>query len=317
MREIGGFIELGINYGHEFHENCIALNNGRNCLRYLIRVRNIKEIWLPKLLCSAISDTCNAEGVKIVYYSIDDQLRPILPSDLGGAWLYLINYYGQLENAEIIAFEKQYSKIIVDNAQAFYSKPIGKIDTIYTCRKFFGVSDGGYLYTELEMEDDIQQDESHDRIQFLAGRLERTAQEFYSKYRRNEEIIDKLPLKLMSKTTHNLLRCIDYGKEAKIREENFKYLHQHLKCMNKIKVILPVGPYMYPLYIKNGAYMRKKLQAEKIYIPLLWPNVKQNLEPSDREYQLANNILPLPCDQRYSLRDMEYILQKIKRLENL
>ena len=86
MREIGGFLELETNHGHEFHENCIALNSGRNCLRYLIREREIKRIWLPKLLCSAISDTCKEESVEILYYSIDWQLRPILPQLLKNEW---------------------------------------------------------------------------------------------------------------------------------------------------------------------------------------------------------------------------------------
>ncbi len=49
MREIGGFLELENNHGHEFHENSIALNSGRNCLRFLLRAREIRKIWLPKL----------------------------------------------------------------------------------------------------------------------------------------------------------------------------------------------------------------------------------------------------------------------------
>ena len=81
MREIGGFLELEKNKGHEFHENCIALNSGGNCLRFLIRARGIRKIWLPKLLCSAISDTCEEENVKIQYYSVNEESNP--PAMLG------------------------------------------------------------------------------------------------------------------------------------------------------------------------------------------------------------------------------------------
>ena len=148
MKEIGGFLELEKNSGHEYHEKCIALNSGRNCLRYLIRAREIKKIWLPKLLCSAISDTCREEKVEITYYSINEKLRPALPDNLNEDWLYLINYYGQYSDEEIRLYSQEYKNLIVDNAQAFYEEPIDEIDTIYTCRKFFGVSDGGYLYTK-------------------------------------------------------------------------------------------------------------------------------------------------------------------------
>ena len=116
MKEIGGFLEFEMNTGHEFHEDCIALNSGRNCLRYLIRVRNISKIWLPKLLCSAISDTCKEENVEICYYSIDEYLKPVLSGVPENEWLYLINYYGQYTDNEIIAYAERYKNIIVDNA---------------------------------------------------------------------------------------------------------------------------------------------------------------------------------------------------------
>jgi hypothetical protein len=41
MREIGGFLEMENNRGHEFHENIIALNSGRNCLQFLLHARKI------------------------------------------------------------------------------------------------------------------------------------------------------------------------------------------------------------------------------------------------------------------------------------
>ena len=147
MREIGGFLELETNHGHEFHENCIALNSGRNCLRYLIREKKIKRIWLPNLLCCAISDTCKEEKVEILYYSVNQQLRPVWPQLSEDDWLYLINYYGQYTIEEIESFSQKHKNTIIDNAQAFYAEAVEGLDTIYTCRKFFGVPDGGYLYT--------------------------------------------------------------------------------------------------------------------------------------------------------------------------
>lgn len=314
MKEIGGFLELELNHGSEFHEHGIALNSGRNGLRYLIRGRIIKRIWLPKLLCSAISDTCKEENVEILYYSIDKQLRPVLSQSLEGDWLYLINYYGQYSVEEIRHLGQIYQNIIVDNVQAFYTKPIDGLDTIYTCRKFFGVPDGGYLYTDCTLSEILQKDESYDRLTFLAGRLERSANEFYSAYRENEQRIDELPLRRMSMVTQNLLRGIDYEQIKKDRERNFSYLQECLRSINQLKLYLPDGPYMYPLLVKGGAKIRKKLQEKKIYIPTLWPNVLQECPVNSLEYQYATDILPIPVDQRYSVRDMETIVDEIRGL---
>lgn len=314
MKEIGGFLELELNHGSEFHEQGMALNSGRNGLRYLIRGRKIKRIWLPKLLCSAISDTCKEENVEILYYSIDKKLRPVLPQGLENDWLYLINYYGQYCAEEIRYWGRIYKNIIVDNVQAFYAKPIDGLDTIYTCRKFFGVPDGGYLYTECTPSVILQKDESYDRLTFLAGRLERSGNEFYSAYRENEQRIDELPLRRMSMVTQNLLRGIDYEQIKKNRERNFNYLHEHLKTINQLALCLPDGPYMYPLLIKGGAEIRKKLQEKKIYIPILWPNVLQECPVDSLEYHYATDILPIPVDQRYGVGDMKTIADELQGL---
>ena len=312
MKEIGGFLELELNHGLEFHGQGIALNSGRNCLRYLIRARKIKKIWLPKLLCSAISDTCLEENVEISYYSVGDNLRPVLTEIRNREdWIYLINFYGQYSCDEISSYAKEYKNLIVDNVQAFYTKPIEGLDTIYTCRKFFGVPDGGYLYTGCTLSEILKKDESYDRLTFLAGRLERSANEFYSAYRENEQRIDGLPLRKMSVVTQNILRGINYEHIKKVREQNFRYLHEHLGSINQLELRLPDGPYMYPLLVKDRAEIRKRLQEKKIYVPTLWPNVLESLAHEETEYALAKNILPLPCDQRYDLNDMQYLVKEV------
>lgn len=60
--------------------------------------------------------------------------------------------------------------------------PVEGVDTIYTCRKYFGVSDGAFLYTDTKPQRNLPQDESYDRMHFLMGRYERSASEFYNEY---------------------------------------------------------------------------------------------------------------------------------------
>ena len=69
---------------------------------------------------------------------------------------------------------------------------------------------------------------------------------------------------------------------------------------------------MYPLYIENGAEIRKKLQQMKIFVPTLWGDVFDTCDKNSLEYNYAENILPLPTDQRYDGEDMKYILEKLE-----
>lgn len=121
----------------------------------------------------------------------------------------------------------------------------------------------------------------------------------------------------MSKVTHNLLRAIDYDAVARERQHNAAYLHSHLKSINKLKIHVPYGAFMYPLMIDlsiKGGLVRKMLQQSKIYVPCLWPDTLCRTSTDTIAYQLAENIVPLPCDQRYNIDDMDYILEKIHEI---
>ena len=97
MKEIGGFLEWETYSGAEYHQEALALNSARNALRFLLRARKIRSIWLPRLLCEVIEEACRAENVEIRYYPVDASLRPIfLPEIARTEWVYLINYYGQI-----------------------------------------------------------------------------------------------------------------------------------------------------------------------------------------------------------------------------
>lgn len=311
MKEIGGYIELDQHTGDIYHDRAVALNCGRAALEYLIQAKNIKKLYSPFFCCDSILQPCQRCGIEHEYYHIGSDFRPIFDRELDfGQWLYIVNYYGQLTNTELENYRKKYKRVIVDNAQAYFQMPLLGVDTIYTCRKFFGVSDGAFLYTDEKLSG-LEQDKSFERVHYILGRYERTASEFYAESAQNNESFQLEPLKRMSKLTDNLLRCIDYSKVKQCRTENFSYLHTQLNERNKLKLAIPDGAFMYPLYVDNGSQVRKALQSKKIYVPMLWPDVIENCNPDSLEYQYAENILPLPIDQRYSVHDMDYLTKVV------
>lgn len=309
--EIGGFIEFERFSGKMLHEGAVALNYARNALLYLCKAKDIKRIAIPKFLCDSVGRVCQKNGIMYRYYNIAYDLLPENICLRADEWLYVINYYGQLGHEQIKQMKAKYERIIVDNVQAYFQMPVEGVDTIYTCRKFFGVPDGAFLYTDKMLNEEISQDESFEKMHYLLGRFERTASEFYSEYVDNEKAAENEPIKHMSKITNNLLHGIDYDAVRKRRTKNFRMLHNEFDSINRLRLIIPDGAYMYPLYIENGAEIRKKLQAEKIYIPTLWSDVFDVCVEYELEYDMAKNILPLPVDQRYREEDMEYIATKL------
>ena len=227
----------------------------------------------------------------------------------------IINYYGQIENKEIKIFKERYGNIIVDNTQAFFQMPVKGIDTIYSCRKFFGVADGAYLFTNKRILRNLEEDVSADRMLYVLGRYDEYASKYYELSVRNNERFDKSPIRLMSRVTHNILRGIDYKFCSLRRYENAVFLHKSLKKINAFNMNVPDGAFMYPLYLpeEDTLCLRKFLHKRLIFVPCLWPEVV-NHNNSELGKRLSLGIVPLPCDHRCNLDEMNYIGKKLKNL---
>jgi len=242
MKEIGGYFELQGFKNKEYHNNALALNLARNCLLYLIKAKKIKKIYLPYYMCSSLDKI--KEYCEVVYYKINSNFLPIYEETMKeNEYIYIVNYFGQISNGKIKRFKNKYENIIIDNVQAFFQRPVKGIDTIYSCRKFFGVPDGAYLYTNSRIDEEIENDYSIERFKHLLGRAEKNAQTYFKDYQNNEKELDNQPLRLMSKLTHILLGAIQYKKIKKIRTKNYRYLRAKLEKYNGIKTKFIVGPY--------------------------------------------------------------------------
>lgn len=314
MKEIGGYLELERFSGKEYHTDCISFNTARNALRYVIRKKNIKKIALPKMSCISVIEACNKENAEIIYYSVGENFLPALEGIDSSVWIYITNYYGQLDSEYLEKLYSEYPNIIVDNVQAFFDLPVKNIPTLYSCRKFFGVPDGAYLYFEGENKTDFSKDFSFNRTEFLNGRFEKSASEFFANYQENEHFLDSCDILEMSDYTKNMMRAIDYEKALKKRRDNYEILNKEFQALNLFKPKTPFGPFMYPLVVENGMELKKKLAKRKIYISTLWPNVLQSYSVDENEYKITANLLPLPVDQRYTEEDMLYMADVIKEI---
>lgn len=314
MREIGGYFEFEKSHRNYLHQGAIALNCGRNCLAYLLKSRKIEVIALPYFLCESVEQVCEKAGVAIRHYHINPDFTPAIDQLEDREWLYVVNYYGQLSVGQLQQLCRTYRRVIVDNAQAYFTMPLPGVDTLYTCRKFFGVADGAFLYTDSPLRQELEQDESFDRMHFVLGRFERKASEFLGEAQQNNRHFASAPVRKISPLTENLLRLIDYEDVKEIRTRNFRFLMERLGGENQLSVNLPEGPFMYPLLLGNAEGVRSRLAAEQIYIPVLWPNVCNTMEKQSLEYRYAADLLPIPCDQRYNLEDMERICETLNKV---
>lgn len=311
MKPIGGYFSLELSQGKSYHPNAIALNTGRNCLEYVLRVRGYKKVYIPYYTCDVVLEPFHKLNVGYEYYHINRQLELSNQISLQDKEAILYTNYFGLKQRYVEQLAKRYGKqLIVDNTQAFYAKPVEGVDTFYTCRKFFGVSDGAYLYTDAEAEIEMEQDVSYDRMSFLLKRLDLGPEAGYADFREQSTRLVGQPIKWMSKLTQSMMKGIKYEAIARRRRENYNYLHKYLSSSNQMQLSLDddAVPMVYPYYRSNDPSLKQYLIENRIFVATYWPIVMTWCNKGQWDYLLASNTCFLPIDQRYGEEDMKYII---------
>ena len=314
MKSIGGYFSLELPRREEYHKGAIKLNTGRNGLEYILRSRNYKKVFIPYYTCEVILEPFHKLGIQYEFYHISLNLE--LSEEIGlhedEALLYT-NYYG-LKQEYVQKLAGIYDKrLIVDNTQAFFAEPIYGIDTFYTCRKFFGVPDGAYLFTDKTLDVELAKDSSWERMDSLTKRIDIGTEAGYADFRRISESLADQPILKMSALTERLMQSIDYEQIIKRRRSNFMVLHKELKETNRFHINIEADavPMVYP-YMTDSDTLRANLIRNKIFVAKYWSNVEEWVTKDSVESLLTNYLLPIPIDQRYGEEDMKHIINRIK-----
>lgn len=318
IKAIGGYFELA-----DTDYKCgslpiegIALNTCRNALEYIIlQLADAKRIFVPYYTCEAVIEPLKRLPVDYKFYHINEQLE--IADELvleNGDYIIANNYFG-IKDAYIAELAEKYGdRLIVDNAQALFAPILPNIKAVYSTRKYVGVADGGFavgMSTACTV--NYEEDNSSEHDSHLYIRKARGAEAGFKDYQANECKLDNQPIKRMSSETQSILSQIDYHKIIERRRLNYQYLCEAFGEMNLLR--LPsmdsfVCPMVYP-FMTDDESLRRRLIESKVFVARYWPNVLDWCRVGDLEYKFANQIIPLPIDQRYSKKEMEYIVNII------
>lgn len=126
-----------------------TFNYGRDCLQFIIKRLNIKEIYLPFYTCPVVWQTIRSLNCKIKFYHIDNNFMPVCDFPIN-AFIIYTNYFGlNAKNVELLS--KKYHNLIIDNAQSFYMPLKYGIAGFNSPRKFFNVINSATLNISTEI----------------------------------------------------------------------------------------------------------------------------------------------------------------------
>lgn len=316
--EIGGYFEFGLPNLRQFpYPQAIKYNSARSAFFDLLNKNNIKKIWMPKFICDAMIEPLTILDIEIQYYDLDEGFYPKIPSYLEkDNYLFYVNYFGICNSIQQRLLEAYPSnQIIFDHSQAFFVAAFESFATIYSLRKFLPVAEGGLIisnainnpnYAPRDIEEMISQYQ-HCFIRQLSS-----ASQGYEVFKKNEISLNDCIPKKLSGITEELINCFEYKSIQSKRLENFKFLHAQLKNMNKLHIDIDsiVSPLTYPLLLDSK--ISNKLIDHNIFTPTYWVDSLKRVEPTSFEYKLILNTTHLICDQRYSIKEMQVQINRIK-----
>jgi len=323
------------------------LSTGRAAIKFIlsniIKKVKIKKCWLPSYLCETIIQPFRELNLDYEFYNLKENLqldidylsRRIEKNDL----VFTINYFNLLHNNKVIEFLKKLKNnnviIIEDLTHSFLSNNINfpRIGnySIISLRKWFGMPDGGIAISNNDLFDKnlIVKKSFYDFVylrlkyailkNFYLNKIINKKDSFREIHNKAEELANlTIRLNAMSCISKTILNSIDFNNVIYKRRKNFKYLLSSFKnldnidilCKNLKEGICPIG---FPIIVARRDVLREYLTTNKIYCPIHWLLPEEIPKKFTYPYFLSQNIITIPCDQRYSIEDMEMIAEKVKK----
>lgn len=319
--EIGSFIELQLKKGFEYYKgkrNIARLNSGRTAIYHAIRIFKCDTVWLPFYQCDTVRIFLLKKNIRIKYYHIDDHFNPIDLKKSKNEAVVFVNYYGIMSRNRLLELCDMHSKVIIDNAQAFFMKPIENAMNVYSARKFVGVPDGAYVIGKdaERLIDDYEQSYSSDTSLFLLQRIEYGCEgKTYASRSMNETRIDTEDIMKMSALTKAILDGTDYDFIKNKRRENFEIACQLFNPINAINPKMyddiTCIPMVYPLVVEEEDLLDKFLK-NKHFQGHWWSYLLSEMKETDFEYWLSRYVIPITIDQRYGRKELEFVRGIVK-----
>jgi dTDP-4-amino-4,6-dideoxygalactose transaminase len=268
-------------------------------------------------------EAIDASTAMIRFYEVDYDLN--MPSSKwldriqAGDMVILIDYFGFPGDVAWKTHIKQRGAwILEDAAQSLLSGRVGQLAdfVVFSPRKFVGVPDGGILIVNCEIDFStvrLEKPPAKWWLRALSASVLRREFDIYggSRYWFDlfQEVETGVPIGAyaMSELSWTLLRYgFDYLTIAQRRVDNYRVLLNKLGNI-ALFTYLPenVVPSGFPIRVKHRDSLRQILFDNQIYPPVHWPARGIIPEEFSASHKLANEIMTLPCDQRYGGDDME------------
>ena len=349
-KEIGSYFDISPNdmnnakFDGEFKpfEGALYLSTCRSAIDIILKkiVSVNKVALLPGFTCHAVVEPFINNGFQVIPYNItrnleidqDDLIRKA--EEYHPDIVLIHDYFGfdsnkNLRESGILKKIREVgSAIINDQTQSMFSSYMNLEGNYQICsiRKWMGIPDGAFLIGFSENEEYVSDTELEKaKIEAMTYKHGYLFDEIGNKdivlmnYKKAESILDSREIPYSISNISKALFChYDISNIKKVRQQNGRILlnavieNSYISCPFDFVSDNEV-PFQIPFLIKKK---RKEFQSylaqNNVFATVIWGCSEEFADKiSEETRQIYDEILCIPCDQRYSVVDMKYICELI------
>ncbi len=327
------------------YKNQMFFNTGRSAISYLLKycidITKDKVILLPTFLCSSILTAVEQSGIKYKFYNVNEDFSLDINDikkqvDKNTGIFFFIHYFGFSHNQQTCDFIRMLKDegiiVVEDLTQSLFTEGNGEIGVgdyiVASIRKWGNFPDGAILATkEINLLPRYEIEDGYNEYSFNYV----VAQLMKSQYLKDNSLDKNIYLDLVKKANHSLfsdytirkitdlssvlISNLNYNTLCTKRKENAQYLFKRLKNIKSL--IIPfdydedVVPFGFVILTNQRDKLFKYLIDNDIYCNIHWKLPDEVLSYSSDLSKVSNEILTIPCDQRYGKTECDYIVKKV------
>lgn len=301
--------------------------SGRVALEYIvsdIKARfSVSSVAMPSWCCDSMIIPFLRNGIEVLFYTFDDS-ENIPECDV----LFFMEHFGYIRHKKAIGF---HGIVIYDVTHSMFSENFGfkrvndaKAQYFFgSLRKWAGFKTAGFagmLDSEFvaDMPDAINSEYIKLRTQAMLGKEEyitgkTDAKDYLKLFSQAEELLDLGANGIASDDDVCAATKLDVDFIKKRRRDNAAEL---LKAVSDVAIYPEINDDDCPLFVpirlkkeKRDA-LRKYLINNDVFCPIHWPLTEWHKITTEQK-EIYDEELSLVCDQRYTVRDMQYVCELI------
>ena len=306
--------------------------SGRDAMKALARSVGKRRVLLPALCCDSMILPFAKNGCEVVFYRLNEDLSGNEADVRGkltdGALLLYMRYFGirpfsdtflqSLRDGGILLAEDRTQDIIVPRIDEGFAPDY----MLASLRKWAALPDGGMLRGSYILDDvqpdsafgDLRTEAMREKSRYLETWQPELKQDFLHKLAVASDMLDEdgVPVAMSGKYEAQL-RSVDFEKLYEARLRNVRCLRERIEPLRRDGLLrflteTPEESTLYfPIRLENRDAVQRAMAAKNVYCPVIWPEPAEAAGVCPVCRTVVDDMLAIPCDQRYDEADMDYI----------